>query len=158
MPMYQSRSHRHESTASQACAPCGRFFSDISSSLNLRPFVHCITCGPQWSQRLTPCQGFTGSGGMKRSTSAYGIPRKACVPSCSNPSMSPELIFTVNPSLVCPFEPMANAIIATITKILLFIIESIVLLICHKVTNNHPNSAQTYSDFYETKFRNMFNR
>ena len=46
------------------------FFSDISSSLSSRPHVCCITCGPQWSQALTPSHLSTGSGGIHRSTFA----------------------------------------------------------------------------------------
>ena len=41
---------------------------------------------------------------------------------------------------------------ATITLKLLFIIESIVLLICHKVTNNRPNSAQTHPVFSKRNY------
>ena len=68
-------------------------FSDISSSLNVLPQVCCIACGPQWSQALTPSHLSTGCGGMKRSTLAYGIPRKAIVPSCIVPLIRPDVVF-----------------------------------------------------------------
>ena len=70
------------------------FFSDISASLSCLPHVCCIARGPQWSHTLMVSHLSTGSGGINRSTFAYGIPKKPIAPSWSKPFTSPDSVLT----------------------------------------------------------------
>ena len=94
--------------------------SDISSS-DIGRFVCCMVIGPHLSQTLTPFHFFTGCGGIKRSTLAYGIPRKPIEPSWSIPFTKPDSVLTIILSCCCAMHAIVNSMAIVDNTIVRFI-------------------------------------
>ena len=88
-----------------------------------------MVIGPQWSQTRMVSHLSTGSGGMKRSTLAYGMPRKPIVPSWSMPFTRPDCVLTTIGSLVCARLTDTVRMASAIVKILFIVVKFVLSII-----------------------------